>query len=116
MLQIDFVYIYLCSFDFTYKKGNSKIPKGQIENVKSEDRQDHGQHNVTKDKHRTHNTTLKTKPVVTQTLTGYNVTLIFTKSIISVKTLDMTERVKMTNDYLFIAGVPCNVNDMSSLL
>ena len=42
-------------------KRNSKIPKGQKEIVKSEDRQDHGQQNETKDKHRTHNTTLKTK-------------------------------------------------------
>ena len=40
---------------------NSKIPKGQTEIVKSEDRQDHGQQNETKDKHRAHNTTLKTK-------------------------------------------------------
>ena len=39
---------------------NSKIPKGCTEIVKSEDRQDHGQHNKTKAKHRTHNTTLKT--------------------------------------------------------
>ena len=38
---------------------NTKIPKGQTEIVKSEDRQDHGQQNETKDKHRTHNTTLK---------------------------------------------------------
>ena len=36
--------------------------------VKSEDRQDHGQQNETKDKHRTHNTTLKTKAGVTRTL------------------------------------------------
>ena len=49
-------------------KRNSKIPKGQTEIVKSEDRQDHGQHNETKDKHRTHNTTLKTKVGVTRTL------------------------------------------------
>ena len=40
----------------------------QTEIVNSEDRQDHGQHNETKDKHRTHNTTLKTKAVVTGTL------------------------------------------------
>ena len=32
---------------------NSKIPKGQTEIVKSEDRQDHGQQNETKEKHRT---------------------------------------------------------------
>ena len=42
--------------------------KGQTEIVKSEDRQDHGQQNETKDKHRTHNTTLKTKAGVTRTL------------------------------------------------
>ena len=42
------------------KKGNSKIPKGQKENVKLEDKQDHVQQKETKDKHRTHNTTLKT--------------------------------------------------------
>ena len=35
--------------------------KGQRKIVKSEDRQDHGQQNETKDKYRTHNTTLKTK-------------------------------------------------------
>ena len=40
---------------------NSKIPKGQTEIVKSEGRQDHGKQNETKDKHRTHITTLKTK-------------------------------------------------------
>ena len=48
------------------KKRNSKIPKGQTEIVKAEDRQDHGQQNETKDKHRTHNTTLKTKAGVTR--------------------------------------------------
>ena len=36
--------------------------------VMSEDEQDHGQQNETKDKHRTHNTTLKTKAGVTRTL------------------------------------------------
>ena len=41
---------------------------GQTEIVKSEDRQDHGQQNETKDKYRTHNTTLKTKAGVTRTL------------------------------------------------
>ena len=41
---------------------------GQTEIVKSEDRQHHGQQNETKDKHRTHNTTLKTKAGVTRTL------------------------------------------------
>ena len=49
-------------------KRNSKTPKGQTEIVKSEDRQDHGQQNETKDKHRTHNTMLKTKAGVTRTL------------------------------------------------
>ena len=44
------------------------IPKGQTEIVKSEDRQDHGQQNETKDKHRTDNTTLKTKAGITRTL------------------------------------------------
>ena len=46
----------------------SLIPKGQAEIVKSEDRQDHGQQNETKDKHRTHNTTQKTKARETLTL------------------------------------------------
>ena len=49
-------------------KSNSKIPKGQTEIVKSEDREDHGQQNETKEKHRTHNTTLKTKAGITRTL------------------------------------------------
>ena len=40
----------------------------QKEIVKSEDRQYHGQQNNTKDKHRTYNTTLKTKAWVTLTL------------------------------------------------
>ena len=44
---------------------NSKIPKGQTKILKSED---HGQQNETKDKHRTHNTSLKTKAGVTRTL------------------------------------------------
>ena len=47
---------------------NSKIPKWQTEIIKSEDRQEHGEQNETKDKHRTHNTTLKTKAGVTRTL------------------------------------------------
>ena len=47
---------------------NSKIPRGQTEIVKSEDRKNHGQQNETKDKHRTHNTTLTTKAGVTRTL------------------------------------------------
>ena len=49
-------------------KRNLKIPKGQTGIVMSEDRQDHGQQNEMKDKHRTHNTTLKTKAGVTRTL------------------------------------------------
>ena len=51
----------------TNSRRNSKIPKGQTEIVKSEDRQDHGQQNETKDKHRKHNNTLKTKAGVTRT-------------------------------------------------
>ena len=48
--------------DSAYKNTwNSKIPNWQPEIVKSEDRQDHGQQNEMKDKHRTHNTTLKSK-------------------------------------------------------
>ena len=58
------------------KGRNSKIPKGQKENVKSEDKQDHGQQNETKDKHRTHNTTLKTKTAVTLTVQAHNYLLI----------------------------------------
>ena len=42
--------------------------KGADRNRKSEDRQDHGQQNETKDKHRTHNTSLKTKAGVTRTI------------------------------------------------
>ena len=42
--------------------------KGVDRNRKSEDRKDHGQQNETKDKHRTHNTSLKTKAGVTRTL------------------------------------------------
>ena len=42
--------------------------KGADRNRKSEDRQDHGQQNETKDKHRTHNTTLQTKAGVTRSL------------------------------------------------
>ena len=34
-------------------KGNSKMPKGQTEIVKSKDKQDYGQQNETKDKHST---------------------------------------------------------------
>ena len=49
-------------------KRNTMILKRQTEIVKSEDRQDHGQQNETKDKHRTHDTTLKTKAGVTRTL------------------------------------------------
>ena len=47
---------------------NSNIPKGQTEIVKQEDRQDHGEQNETKDKHRIYNTTLRTKAGVTQIL------------------------------------------------
>ena len=49
-------------------KRNSKILKGQTEIVKSEYTQDHGQQIETKDKRRTHNSTLKTKAGVTPTL------------------------------------------------
>ena len=52
----------------TSSKRNLKKPKGQTEIEKSEDRQDHGQQNETKDKYRTHNTKLKTKAGVTRTL------------------------------------------------
>ena len=65
------VYIHAstkCAFSFKIynsdHKWNSKIPKEQTEI----DRQDHGQQNETKYKHRTHNTTLKTKAGVTRTL------------------------------------------------
>ena len=51
-----------------FHKGNSKIPKGQTEIVQWEDRQDRGQQYETKDKHRKHNTTLKTKAGSTGTL------------------------------------------------
>ena len=45
------------------RKRNLKIPKGHTEIVKAADRQDHGhgQQNEMKEKHKTHNTTLKTK-------------------------------------------------------
>ena len=52
---------------YTFKR-KSKIPKLQTEIVKSRDRQDHVKQNETKDKHVTHNTTLKTKAGVTRTL------------------------------------------------
>ena len=55
----------LTAANFTFKR-NSKIPKGQTEIVNSEIRQDHGQQNETKDKHRTHNTTLKTNGFLTR--------------------------------------------------
>ena len=42
-------------------KGIRRYQRGRHEIIKSEDRQDHGQQNETKDKYRTHNTTLKTK-------------------------------------------------------
>ena len=41
---------------------NSKIPKGQTEIVKSEDRQDRGQQDETNDKHRTHDLRTLQKP------------------------------------------------------
>ena len=47
---------------------NSKIPKGQTVIVKTEDRKDHGLQNEMKNKHRSHNTTLRTKAGVTRTL------------------------------------------------
>ena len=56
---------YFCFQPYSSNR-NSKIPNGQTEIVKSEDRQDHGQQNETKDKHRKHNTTLLTKAGVTQ--------------------------------------------------
>ena len=58
----------ICTFDFSHVffSRNSKILKGQTEIVQSVDRQDHGQQNKKKDKHRTHDTTLKTKAGVTQ--------------------------------------------------
>ena len=49
-------------------KRNSKIPKEQTEIVKLEDRQDHDQQNKMIDKHRTYDTTLKTKAGATRTL------------------------------------------------
>ena len=45
-----------------------KIPKWQIEIFYSENWQDHDQQNETKNKHRTDNTTLKTKAGITRTL------------------------------------------------
>ena len=42
--------------------------KGEAEIVKSENRQFRGQQNETKGKHRSHNTTIKTKAGVTRTL------------------------------------------------
>ena len=44
-------------------KRNSKIPNGQTEIVKSEDRQDHGRQNETKDKHRKHKKRTLQKPI-----------------------------------------------------
>ena len=46
---------------------NSKLPKGQTEIFKSEDRQDYGQQNEKKDKYRTRKTTLKTSAGETRT-------------------------------------------------
>ena len=51
-----------------YQEKEFEDTNGTDRNRKSEDRQDHGQQNETKDKHRTHNTTLKTKAGVTRTL------------------------------------------------
>ena len=61
-------FVYQLSIDTSGCQRNSKTPKGQTEIDKSEDRQDHGQQNETKDKHRTHNTTLTTKAGVTRAL------------------------------------------------
>ena len=46
------MYITRSNLEPNHRKRNSKIPKGQ----NSEDRQDHGQQNETKYKHRTHTT------------------------------------------------------------
>ena len=50
------------------EKRNLKIPKGQTELVKSEDKQDNGHQKETKDKHKAHTITFKTKAGVTRTL------------------------------------------------
>ena len=62
------IYPLWTTTQFQISLRNSKIPKGQTEIIKSVDRQDHGKQNETKDKHRTHNTALKTKAGVTRTL------------------------------------------------
>ena len=49
------LYFHKTSSDYSDKK-NSKIPKGQTEIVKSEDRQDHIQQNETKDQYAQHYT------------------------------------------------------------
>ena len=49
-------------------KGIRRYQGGIKESVKSEDRQDNGQQNKTKDKQRTNDTTIKTKAGVTRTL------------------------------------------------
>ena len=72
-LILCYIYILWCYFSSVplepiLTRRNSKIPKGQTEIVTSENRQEHGQQNETKHKHRTHNTTLKTKAGVTRTL------------------------------------------------
>ena len=58
----------VCLQNWWINRRNSKIQKGQTEIVKSQDRQDHGRQNETKNKHRTHNTTLETKAEVKRTL------------------------------------------------
>ena len=50
-----------CLKEFEHTKGADRTRR-------SEDRQDHGPQNETKDKHRTYNTTLNTKAGVTGTL------------------------------------------------
>ena len=55
-------------FNRSVLKKEFEDTKAADRNRKSEDRQDHGQQNETKDKHTTHNTTLKTKAGVTRTL------------------------------------------------
>ena len=52
----------------TYDKEAKGIQRYQRFRQKSEDRQDHGQQNKMKDKHRTHDTTLTNKAGVTITL------------------------------------------------
>ena len=61
MLKID-GFIHFCNV------WNSKISMWKTEIVNSEDRQNHGKQIKTKDKHRTHDTTLNSKARVTGTL------------------------------------------------